>query len=248
MLVKAWATAAACAACMPRLVTAISNGYGRFPCSRALSDGTFEADPTLCASDRLVMPGRATGRDMNNQGDGINPVNPQCVADTNTGAFFCGISGARCETDLNCDNGKCVGGSCAGGLGYECNGSDTSCLGYLYCNAALFDKGITCGGVGAFCQDYTQGSAKFTDEENYATFNQFCSSGYCNTLTGNCDVHGGEGDDCSSDPTYFCDHGLICGSDSKCVKATSAVPTSKRKRSKQPGFVLHERFARNAHL
>ncbi|KAM0788515.1 hypothetical protein ACM66B_001644 [Microbotryomycetes sp. NB124-2] len=173
MLVAAWASLVVLAVESPRLATALSDGYGRFPCSKTLQDGTLAADPSLCAGDRLVAPGRATGREMNNQGDGVNPTNAECVADSDTGAFFCGIAGARCESDTNCDNGKCVDGLCAGGLGYECNGSDTSCLGYLYCNAALFDKGVTCGGVGAFCQDYTQGSAKFTDEENYATFNQF---------------------------------------------------------------------------
>lgn len=32
-------------------------------------------------------------------------------------------------------------------------------------------------GIGSFCQDATQGDPAFPDAENYAIFNQFCSSG-----------------------------------------------------------------------
>ncbi|KAK4058500.1 hypothetical protein OIO90_000662 [Microbotryomycetes sp. JL221] len=171
-----WTTATVAAATAWTLLVTTTNaqGYGRFPCSsKTLDNGSTTADQTLCSIDKLVTPGRATGNDMNNQGDGTNPVDAECVADTATGSYFCGIAGARCSSEANCDNGKCVDGVCTGGLGDECAGSDQACLGYLYCNAALFDKGTVCGGVGSFCQDYTQGSANFTDAQNFAVFNQF---------------------------------------------------------------------------
>ncbi|ORY68035.1 antifreeze glycopeptide AFGP poly protein [Leucosporidium creatinivorum] len=211
-------------------VAVAQSGYGRFPCTNVNGDGTFSADDTKCLADALIAPGADTTNTEGNQGDGVTPTDPVCSIETATGAYFCGITGATCTSDDNCDNSVCdlTSGTCQGGFGQDCNGDDTFCSGFLYCNSADFTTGTTCGGIGSFCQDYTQGSSDFTNAENYAIFNQFCAGGYCNTQTQNCDTHGALGDDCSSDPEFFCGGDLVCNADNIC--AVAPVPSAARAR------------------
>ncbi|GAA5912598.1 uncharacterized protein JCM6883_005319 [Sporobolomyces salmoneus] len=181
-------------------------GYGRFPCTIVNGDNTFSPDQSQCASDLLVNPG-ADDNNTGNQGDRTNPVNPECVQELETGAYFCGIAGATCTSDANCDNGVCTDGICQGGFTQECGSTDSNCSGFLYCISNEFETTPTdtCGGFNSYCQDPTQGSIDFTNAENYAIFNQFCESGYCNFGSAACDVHGTNvGDDCSTDPEFKC--------------------------------------------
>ncbi|CEQ42190.1 SPOSA6832_03966, partial [Sporobolomyces salmonicolor] len=182
------------------------SGYGRFPCTIVNGDDTFSPgrpgggslivldskltwtsillfpDQSQCASNALIPPGDGVG-DTGFQGDNPNPVSPLCVMEPVSGAYFCGLVNATCSDATNCDNGVCDNG--------PCDNTDSNCLGFLYCSAPDFNTTIsdTCGGEGAFCQDPTQGSSVLSTAENYAIFNQFCSTNYCNTQTGACDVH-----------------------------------------------------------
>ncbi|GAA5820077.1 hypothetical protein JCM10212_006428 [Sporobolomyces blumeae] len=187
-------------------ISTFVRGYGRFACTIVNGDGTFSPDPTQCLDANLVNPGTDTDG-TGNQGDGVTPTNPVCTLQIETGAYYCGIAGAACSSDANCDNGHCVGGTCQGGFTQACAGDDANCIGFLYCLDGSFSPTAsnTCGGDGSFCQDYTQGNPANTDAENYAIFNQFCASGYCNYGTGNCDQHVTTvGGDCSSDPLFAC--------------------------------------------
>ncbi|GAA5844178.1 hypothetical protein JCM3766R1_003282 [Sporobolomyces carnicolor] len=188
-------------------IAAAQSGYGRFPCTIVNDDGTFSPDASQCSNDALVNPGDNVDN-TGNQGDRVTPVNPQCAQELESGAYFCGIAGATCTTNSNCDGGPCVDGICQGGFEQACGSDDANCSGFLYCLNQDFETSSsdTCGGIGAFCQDSTQGSiADFTDAENYAIFNQFCSSGYCNFGTGTCDVHATTvGADCSNDEQFKC--------------------------------------------
>ncbi|GAA5820376.1 hypothetical protein JCM10212_002726 [Sporobolomyces blumeae] len=187
-------------------LVAAQTGYGRFPCTVVNGDGTFSPQQSQCDDANLVNPG-ASDNSLMNQGDRVNPTNAQCTMETETGAYFCGIAGATCSSDANCDNGICVNGICQGGFLQGCAGSDPNCSGFLYCMSGDYSvtAANTCGAEGAFCQDVTQGSNSFTDAQNEAIFNQFCASGYCNYGTGNCDVHATTvGADCSSDPEFAC--------------------------------------------
>lgn len=69
------------------------------------------ADQSACDANALVGPGSGTGNQDGTQGDGVNPTNAQCVVETESGAYFCGIAGAACTSDANCDNGHCVAGT-----------------------------------------------------------------------------------------------------------------------------------------
>ncbi|GAA5952724.1 hypothetical protein JCM3765_002256 [Sporobolomyces pararoseus] len=187
-------------------IVAAQSGYGRFPCTIVNGDKTFSPDQTQCANDLLVNPG-ASSDTTDVQGDRVNPVDPVCTKELETGAYYCGIAGATCSTDANCDNGVCVNGICQGGFTQGCGSTDSNCSGFLYCLSGDFTTTAsdTCGAVGAFCQDGTQGSVDFPDAQNYAIFNQFCSTGYCNFGNGNCDTHATTvGADCSSDPEFKC--------------------------------------------
>ncbi|KDE08476.1 hypothetical protein MVLG_01258 [Microbotryum lychnidis-dioicae p1A1 Lamole] len=197
-------------------------GYGRFPCSAVHANGSFYGNESACAAGAMKLPGTGAGNEEGNQGDGIKPTLPQCSRFGRSGAYFCGVSRARCKTDANCDNGFCHDGRCSGGFGYKCNGDDTVCSGYLYCNAQNFSRTAsgTCGGLGSFCQDYTLGSKNFTAEHNFQIFNQNCASNYCNTNTGNCDTRRKLGESCRSDPDFACVDGLICKSNI-CAKAAN---------------------------
>ncbi|GAA5890597.1 hypothetical protein JCM5296_004309 [Sporobolomyces johnsonii] len=187
-------------------LVAAQSGYGRFPCTIVNGDDTFSPDQSQCASSALIPPGDGVG-DTGFQGDNPNPVSPLCAMEPISGAYFCGIVNATCSDATNCDNGVCDNGVCTGGFDQPCDSTDSNCLGFLYCSAPNFNTTIsdTCGGEGAFCQDPTQGSSVLSTAENYAIFNQFCSTNYCNTQTGACDVHVRViGGDCSSDPDFMC--------------------------------------------
>ncbi|GAA5864078.1 hypothetical protein JCM8547_005128 [Rhodosporidiobolus lusitaniae] len=223
-------------------LAAAQSGYGRFPCTIVNGDNSFSADQTQCASDLLVNPGSGAG-DTGNQGDGATPVNPQCVQETESGAYFCGIAGATCATSDNCDNGQCVGGVCQGGFAQGCAGDDTLCSGYLYCLSGTFDvtPTNTCGAFGAFCQDPISVDPTFSDEQAQPIFNQFCSSGYCSRDTASCGIAPAVGNDCSADifacgiPTgevgsLFCDTSLAAP---VCRVVTGPAPTGARARSRR---------------
>ncbi|GAA5929699.1 hypothetical protein JCM1841_005941 [Sporobolomyces salmonicolor] len=220
-------------------LAAAQTGYGRFPCTIVNGDNTFSPDPSQCTSGNLVAPG-ADENGTGSQGDRVTPTDPVCTEETETGAYFCGIAGAACTTDANCDNGPCVDSICQGGFTQGCANDDLNCSGFLYCQSGDYSETAadTCGAVGAFCQDYTQGNIdEFTDAQNYAIFNQFCSTGYCNYGTGNCDVHGTTvGADCSSDPEFYCtatsaNQGLTC--DTTSYTCQLAVAPSGRARSRR---------------
>ncbi|GAA5886463.1 hypothetical protein JCM16303_001418 [Sporobolomyces ruberrimus] len=202
-------------------LVAAQTGYGRFPCTIVNGDETFSADPTQCASGNLVNPGAdAEGTDI--QGDRTTPTDPVCTQELESGAYFCGIAGAACSSNANCDNGVCTNGVCQGGFTQGCGSTDTNCSGFLYCLSGDFTSTAsdTCGGLGSFCQDQTQGSVEFDDAQLYAIFNQFCSTGYCNFGTGNCDNHGTTiGADCTDDTQFKCTE-TSTGQALKCDTAT----------------------------
>ncbi|GAA6011320.1 hypothetical protein JCM10207_008298 [Rhodosporidiobolus poonsookiae] len=218
---------------------AAQSGYGRFPCTVVNGDGTFSADQTQCTG--LVAPGSGVGTPgVDAQGDLPVPVGATCQIETETGAYFCGIAGAACASDAQCDNGICTGGVCQGGFGQLCANNDDLCSGFLYCQTPDFTQSTsnTCGGAGAFCQDYTQGDASFTDAQNFAIFNQFCGSGYCNFGTGACGVQAALGGDCSTDPEFGCATGLVCNAAFVCEAAPT--PSGARARARRAGG-LHRR-------
>ncbi|BGP06820.1 hypothetical protein JCM10049v2_002646 [Rhodotorula toruloides] len=205
-------------------------GFGRFPCTNVNGDGTFSPDQTQCADANLIAPGTNDPTSIY-QGDHPPPTGSQCVVEPTTGAYFCGIVGATCTSDANCDNGYCgilsgTTGTCVGGFTDRCR-SDSNCLGYLYCTDPLGNPTTsgTCGGEGAYCQDYTVGSNTNTDAQNEALFNQFCESGYCAYLPGTCAVHVGLGQDCSFDPEFACDTGLTCSTDPVSGAQTCTIAT-----------------------
>ncbi|GAA5845477.1 hypothetical protein JCM5353_000038 [Sporobolomyces roseus] len=178
---------------------AVAQNYGRFPCTIVNGDGTFSADPNQCQNDALAAPGSGEG---GTQGDNPNPVNPTCAQDAATGQYYCGIAGATCTSTEQCDNGECTNGVCTGGPGAPCGDNDAACSGFLYCTDADSSPTVNmqCGGVGAYCQDPTQGDPNGENSANSAIFDQFCASGFCNLGTGNCDVRSTTvGSDCSTD-------------------------------------------------
>ncbi|GAA5839864.1 hypothetical protein JCM11251_001235 [Rhodosporidiobolus azoricus] len=185
-------------------VALAQNGYGRFPCTVFNGDGTTSPDQSQCANAVLIPPGADTPEDTGNQGDGVTPVDPVCAYDSQSDFYYCGISGAPCASDANCDNGVCTGGVCTGGRNSACD-ADSDCSGFLYCFNDIFEPASgVCGGLGSFCGDYTQGDP--TDPAgNYPIFNGFCASGYCNSQTNLCDEHVTVvGRSCASDPQFAC--------------------------------------------
>ncbi|GAA6005820.1 hypothetical protein JCM11491_004022 [Sporobolomyces phaffii] len=186
-------------------LAAAQTGYGRFPCTIVNGDGTYSQDQSQCASGNLVNPGSGESN-TGVQGDRPNPVDPVCVQQLETTAWFCGSVGAACSSDANCDNGLCVDGKCQGGFTQACASTDTNCSGFLYCISPDFSTTAsdTCGGLGAYCQDPTQGNPSAPAADNYPIFNQYCSSGYCNAEAA-CDEHATTvGADCSVDPQFKC--------------------------------------------
>ncbi|TNY22368.1 antifreeze glycopeptide AFGP poly protein [Rhodotorula diobovata] len=181
----------------------IPAGYGRFPCSLRNDDGTLSADPNQCLDGALLPPGSAD--DSGLQGDGATPTGAQCVQAYPDGPYFCGIAGAECATDDNCDNGACVDGACTGGLSANCE-VDSECLGYLYCTTPETDTVGTCGGEGTFCTDPYAGNPDGTAADNFDVYNSYCSTGFCSVAAGGlCTNFVTQVDaDCSFDPDFAC--------------------------------------------
>ncbi|SCZ93092.1 BZ3500_MvSof-1268-A1-R1_Chr6-2g08456 [Microbotryum saponariae] len=215
-------------------------GYGRFPCGVKTSSSGWVRNQTMCKYSLLVSPGANTNNTAGNQGDGHKPKSTKCTADGN-GYWYCGIANAICSTDSNCDNGRCVKGICASGFDVKCGGDDTKCSGDLYCNAADYSKTSsgTCGGRGAFCQARRL-TTNYTAVSNYKIWNASCKSGYCNTMTGNCDTHKKLGQVCKSDPAFHfvffvaqaCETGLECVKN-KCAKSKKSMRAKRNTLSKE---------------
>ncbi|GAA5935684.1 uncharacterized protein JCM15063_001772 [Sporobolomyces koalae] len=206
--------------------------YGRFSCTIVNGDGTYSPDQSQCADANLAAPG-ANEADTGNQGDRPNPTNAQCVQQTESGAYACGIAGAACTVDANCDNGKCVDQVCQGGFTQGCGADDLNCSGFLYCLDAdlATTASDTCGGLGAYCQDYAAADPSLPKADVVAIFNQYCSSGYCSYDGAVCSEHVTTvGGDCSFDPDFACTQtstgeALTCGSAGTCELA--AVPSGR---------------------
>ncbi|GAA6027808.1 hypothetical protein JCM8097_001728 [Rhodosporidiobolus ruineniae] len=220
-------------------LAAAQTGYGRFACTLVNGDGTFSANQALCADDQLIPPGANTAAPGVDQGDRIAPTGSQCVAEAETGAFFCGIAGATCTTSANCDNGPCVAGICQGGFGQGCAGADTNCAGFLYCLSGdlTTTTANTCGAVGAFCQDAASVDPAFTAAQAQPIFNQFCSTGYCNAGTGNCDNFVALGGSCLVDPEFGCGPAAFCNPAGVCQAL--AAPSGRARARRNEG--LHRR-------
>ncbi|GAA5873761.1 hypothetical protein JCM8547_005942 [Rhodosporidiobolus lusitaniae] len=232
------ALAVASLAALARLASA-QTGYGRFPCTIVNGDNTLSADQTQCADAFLVLPGSGDPTSIT-QGDQPAPTSPQCQQQIETGAYFCGIAGAACATDANCDNGHCVGGTCQGGLTQGCGGLDTNCLGYLYCQSGDFTNtpSNTCGGFGSFCQDPIAAGPELTAEQAQPIYNQFCGTGYCNAGTGNCDIFVALGGNCAVDPAFGCGPNAFCDTTlatPTCVANPVASGRARARRNEQYG-------------
>ncbi|GAA5975672.1 hypothetical protein JCM10908_005237 [Rhodotorula pacifica] len=189
--------------------TGYGAGYGRFPCYTT-QNGVYVPNPNACLDTNLVNPGTASGNGISTsfQGTSPSPTGAVCTQEPQTGAYFCGIQGAVCTTDANCDNGRCQNGQCTGDFSTSCT-ANTDCLGYLYCLTIVDGPAAgTCGGLNAFCADFVisglgvTGSALDT-QNDYNCANGYCSySGYCaNKVTT-------AGGDCSFDPFRGCGSGL----------------------------------------
>ncbi|TNY18036.1 antifreeze glycopeptide AFGP poly protein [Rhodotorula diobovata] len=193
----------------------IPGGYGRFPCSQLDGQGKVIADPNQCLEAYLLPPGQ--GDDSGLQGDGLTPVNPECVRAGADGGFYCGISGAQCETNDNCDNGVCNDGVCGGGPSSTCE-QDSDCLGYLYCTSPGNEYVGTCGGTGTYCQDPYPGDEDGTAADNFDVYSQYCSTGFCSLAAGGLcvDYVTEVGGDCSQDPDYSCGSDAESGASLEC--------------------------------
>lgn len=100
-------------------------GYGRFPCTLLNGDGTYSPDASQCTAAKLIVPGTGLGG-TGFKGDEPKPITPVCTLEPASGLYYCGIDGAPCTSDDNCDVGKCVGGSCRGTYGTTCSGTDNN--------------------------------------------------------------------------------------------------------------------------
>ncbi|GAA5965984.1 hypothetical protein JCM8115_004786 [Rhodotorula mucilaginosa] len=190
------------------------NGYGRFPCTQVNGDGSFSPLPNNpCANLQPIAGGSYDGFDGGNR---PAPTGAQCVQQAETGAYFCGIAGAACTTDSNCDNGVCSGGVCTGGFDESCGGDNANCEGFLFCTNGDFPPATTasntCGGVGSYCQSaYSPASSSSNATDANLIYNQYCASSYCSLFDGVCKNRLGRGVNCENDP-YGCDDGLECSS------------------------------------
>ncbi|GAA5976843.1 hypothetical protein JCM10908_005648 [Rhodotorula pacifica] len=215
-------------------------GYGRFSCSVKNGDGTISGDQSLCANSKLVPPGSGSGG-TGFQGDEPNPANPTCKQDPNNGFYYCGIAGAACLTNTNCDNGVCTGFKCSGSYGDTCNGQDSECLGFLYCTDLTGNPipSDTCGGLGAFCQDPDTSIPGATNAVQESVFNQYCASQYCSFNQGVCSEHVTTvGGDCSSDPEFACSQTaqgqpLFCQSGTNTCQLVNPSARARVRRSKR---------------
>ncbi|BGP54521.1 hypothetical protein JCM8202_001604 [Rhodotorula sphaerocarpa] len=163
-------------------------GYGRFPCTQINGDGTFSADQSQC-NGLTAPPNPGFG-----QGSTPAPVNSVCTIEAATGGYYCGIAGAQCTDDSNCDNGVCTGGICQGGFNQGC-ATDSNCSGFLYCSGIDPSNLIgSCGAVDTYCQDSAatfgilppSGNPTYAELKQFSQVtSQFCATGYC-ALTGAC--------------------------------------------------------------
>ncbi|GAA5838945.1 hypothetical protein JCM11251_003746 [Rhodosporidiobolus azoricus] len=160
-------------------------GPGRFPCTQVNGDGSLSPDQSLCANTHIIAPG-SNDPNADSQGDRPNPVNSVCVLSPESGAYFCGGPGATCSSDFNCDNGACVNGVCQVPVLQR---TRRSCYGIKHLRRSWLILPVG---------------------QTAAIFDQFCSSGYCNSGTGACDVHSGVGEECRSDINFKCAEGLEC--------------------------------------
>ncbi|TKA58329.1 hypothetical protein B0A53_00067 [Rhodotorula sp. CCFEE 5036] len=204
----------------------VGQGYGRFPC-----------DPNNAASctnlpDLSALTNNGPASDSY-QGTSPAPTGAQCVQEAATGGYFCGIQGAACSSDSNCDNGSCQNGQCVGDFSTACS-QNTQCLGYLYClNVVDLPASGTCGGINAYCQDFilpglgVSGTALQT-QTDYNCQSGFCSSsGYCaNKVTT-------VGGDCSFDMTRGCGAGLTPVSNGATCTCQLATGPSQRARARR---------------
>ncbi|GJN87199.1 hypothetical protein Rhopal_000144-T1 [Rhodotorula paludigena] len=226
---------------------AVAQDYGRFPCSLVNGDGTLSPDPNQCLDDALIPPGDPTSG-TGFQIDGPTPTGATCARAGQSGAYYCGIAGAPCTVDANCDNGTCEGGVCRGGLTTPCT-ADAQCSGNLYCTdiEGNVQPGATCGGLGSFCNESPFADPDGTPAENYPVFNQYCASGYCGVDTGVCEEHATEvGADCSFDPDFACTVDEATGAQLTCIGGACAIapqPTGARARARRAGGALFKRRA-----
>ncbi|BGO90370.1 hypothetical protein NBRC10512v2_002373 [Rhodotorula toruloides] len=254
--------AVASVATLASVATAQSiTGYGRFSCTtfvggvptagtllrllvadsavghNGLTSLICDADQSLCTG--LVSPG--TGLGGGAQGDSPAPVGATCSLEIETGNYFCGIAGAPCTASTH-----------QGGFTQACANNDANCSGYLYCTSQQLTPTVsgTCGGLGAFCQDYTVGSTTLTDAQNEVLFNQFCQSGYCGFLTGNCETHALLGQDCSFDPEFACATGLTCTTDTTTGAQTCTIASASaraRTRARRSGDLARRNVCPSSH-
>ena len=68
--------------------TAVSAQAGRFFCSRTVN-GIVQQDDAACVNPTPPQSGIPFS-----QGDGVIPVNSQCIKDVASSAYFCGYNGA----------------------------------------------------------------------------------------------------------------------------------------------------------
>ncbi|BGP46845.1 hypothetical protein JCM10450v2_002695 [Rhodotorula kratochvilovae] len=225
-------------------VAQIPGGYGRFPCTLVNGDSTLGPDPNQCLDDALLNPAGEPSPGEGLQGAEPNPTGAECVEETETGAFFCGIAGARCTSDANCDNGSCdiASGLCQGGFLQDCGGADTGCSGFLYCQSPDQSVTYTCGADGAFCQDPFAGGEDVSDAELAAIYDQFCQSGYCSGADGACARRLTEvGADCSQDA-------LACGTTAEGIPLTCVVANGEATCQAASASVLTRTRSRRASL
>jgi len=167
-----------------------TGGQGRFPCSTIVS-GVVVVDQTACSDANIASlqtPGCEYVPGMTVDGDGFKnfgpiPTGSTCVLASAGGGFYCGIAGAACSSDANCDNGSCdtTTGLCTGGLGDPCT-LDSECTGNIYClnpnqestGAAVCGFSDTTDGTGALCDD------------GCVAGNFLCISNVCDGNTGTC--------------------------------------------------------------
>ncbi|BGP57069.1 hypothetical protein JCM8202_006298 [Rhodotorula sphaerocarpa] len=207
--------------------------YGRYPCNLINTDGTISADQSQCDAGALITPGGGL------KGSLPDPVNSICVQDQINLDYACGISGAACISDANCDVGTCNNGVCTGAPGTTCNGNDDACLGFVYCTDLLGAPipSDTCGGIGAFCSDPGLVSAYMGDPATVVALGSETCAGsadgtnYCSYQGGVCAAHVTTiGGDCSFDPMFACSQtaagqDLICQNGQTCQLAT--VPSGR---------------------
>ncbi|KAK4331753.1 hypothetical protein RTBOTA2_001211 [Rhodotorula toruloides] len=136
--------------------------------------------------------------------------------------------GATCSLEIETGN-------------YFCGIAGAPCTASTQC-----DNGF-CSSTGG---DYTVGSSTLTDAQNEALFNQFCQSGYCGFLTGNCETHALLGQDCSFDPEFACATGLTCTTDTTTGAQTCTIASASaraRTRARRSGDLARRNVCPSSH-